>query len=300
MREMAGALTILVALAGCGGGGGSSGSSSGPSAIPTPPPPFSAIDGVTGQALTEATVSPSRPIPGQSVTVILSGYLAREQRWRGEPIALWPARNEEERETFRELVYGFESGPLVRWADLNLDASLEIVGEEWADQIPAIRAGVETAFAEVAAAGGPVISWVDGSSSGLETVGGAEFSVIIDRWNECIDDFFGGCGRRWRDGATLSHAELIFASPEEVSDRKIRTHLMGFLMGLNDTNQHRAAMNPRWRPRGDYFHDLEKTAIRMMYQHRQPGNAYPDRDPAFASAATGGSVETRALPRSGR
>ena len=50
----------------------------------------------------EASISPALPGRGERAVVTAPGYLVREQHYRGEPIRLWPAADEQR---IRQLVY---------------------------------------------------------------------------------------------------------------------------------------------------------------------------------------------------
>jgi len=91
-------------LSSCGSGGGGPTSPSRslapmPSATPLPPP--QAVDAVTGASI-EAVITPEQPGRNERATIRAAGYLVREQLYTGEPIRLWPARNEA---LVRQLVY---------------------------------------------------------------------------------------------------------------------------------------------------------------------------------------------------
>jgi hypothetical protein len=77
-------------------------------------------------------------------------------------------------------------------------------------------------------------------------------------------------------------------------------HMMGYAIGLSDWGQSNSVMYEGWRGRSATFHELERNAIHMMYQHRNAGNLIPDRDPNFTSSARGSRRELRqerAAPR---
>jgi len=70
-------------------------------------------------------------------------------------------------------------------------------------------------------------------------------------------------------------------------------HMMGYAIGLSDWAQVKSVMRPSWRGRSPTFHELERNAIHMMYQHRNAGNVLPDRDPGFAGSGRGSGLEVR-------
>jgi hypothetical protein len=233
-------------------------------------------------------VSPADPQLGQAVTVALDGYLTREQPWEGGAVALWPCRGEDEASDIADLVYGLDRRPLIKWAEMEIEATLEVIGDEWAGQVPWIRGEFDQSFAEIEAAGGPRFRWsTEASAPGLQVPGGPGMRIIVDRWNECLEEEYVACGQWWRNGSTITRAELSFDSPEMARDRRIRMRLLGHAIGLSGTYVKHAVMTWEYQYRGDQFHDLETTALRMMYTRRRPGNLLPDRDPAFASAEAG-------------
>jgi hypothetical protein len=61
-------------------------------------------------------------------------------------------------------------------------------------------------------------------------------------------------------------------------------HMMGYVIGLNDWSGSGSVMTTDWSGRWPTFHEVERNAIHMMYQHRNPGNAPPDRDPVFTAS----------------
>src|SRR5207245_778877 len=80
---------------------------------PAPPAPINVqtLDGGTGQPVS-AAVSPSRPMPGATVTAVAGGYLPRVQL-AAPQLYLWPG----DEAYLRALVYGEFSpgGLLARW-----------------------------------------------------------------------------------------------------------------------------------------------------------------------------------------
>src|SRR5688572_22117417 len=94
----AGALGLVVALAGCGG----SPSSPTPAPTPTPAPVLVPVirDGLSNQ-LVAAQVTPPAPASGQRMAVTATGYLPREQLFERAEIFLWPG----EADYIREVAY---------------------------------------------------------------------------------------------------------------------------------------------------------------------------------------------------
>jgi hypothetical protein len=288
-------LTLMVALTACGGGGGSSPSSPAavPAPAPTPPPAFSVVHGLSGQLLAPQSVTPEDPNPGQSVAVVLDGFLTREQPWNGAPVALWPSRNEVEAAHIADLVYGLGRRPLMKWTTMDVEAILEVIGDDWAEDVPEVRAAFERGFAEIAAAGGPRFSWAaSGGTPGLDVPGGPGLRIVVDRYTECLEgDEYVACGELGRDGSTITRAELVFDSPRTARDRLVTMRMLAQAIGLSGTDVHGAVTTWSYYNRGHQFHELETTALWMMYMHRNPGNLLPDRDPGFASSRADGGWE---------
>src|SRR5688572_24506639 len=96
-------LVMLSSLVSACGGGGPTAPSRPPTPLPSPSAllPPQAVDGVSGAALA-AVIAPAQPSRNELTTVRAPGYLLREQLYTGEPIRLWPAKNEA---LVRQLVY---------------------------------------------------------------------------------------------------------------------------------------------------------------------------------------------------
>lgn len=290
------AAVVVLTLVACGGGGGSptAGNTPLPTPTPTPPPVLSFIDGVTEAAITPASVSPPSAKAGDMVTASAVGYLTREQKWIGLPIALWPIAEGRGLEgAYRDLVYNGAQAerPLVKWGSMSLTAVVANVAPEWAGDVPRIKEVVGASLAEVAAAGGPATAWADASFG--------SFTIRVDPAHECLEGRYAACTQWWRDGSTITRAELIFGSVEYATDPRMASHMLGYAVGLQQWGQSGAAMNPDWSRRGSGYHEVERNALHMMYQHRNPGNLLPDRDPAFtpAAGARAREVQVEARPR---
>ena len=285
MQKLAAAVTILY-LAGCGGGGSPTGAPTPlPTPTPTPPPVLSFTDGTTDTPLTPALVSPPGAKVGDMVTASLAGYLTREQKWIGLPIALWPVPDGGEG-AHRDLIHGGEAErPLVRWSSMTLTAVVPDPASDWASEVPRIKDAIGALLAEIAAAGGPTTTWADASYGSI--------TVRVDPADECLEGRYAACTRWWRDGSTITRAELIFDRVDYALEPRLVDHMLGYAMGLADWAQSGAAMNPSWNQRGSSYHEVERNALHMMYQHRNPGNLLPDRDPAFAPASGARTKEVR-------
>ena len=282
MRKLSGILAVL-ALVACGGGGGGGSPTAGntplPTPTPTPPPVLAFVDGVTEAPVTPASVSPPTAKVGDMVTASLAGYMTREQKWIGLPIALWPVPEGRGLESaYRDLVYDGEAArPLLKWGTPRLTAVVANVGPEWAGEVPRIKEVIGASLAEVEAAGGPATTWADVFAGSL--------TVRVDPAHECLEGRYAACTLRWWDGYALTQAELVFARVDFATDPRIAPHMVGYAIGLWDWPQSGAVMHPDLNRRGSTYHEVERNAIHMMYQHRNAGNLLPDRDPAFTPAA---------------
>ena len=97
-------LPFLAALATSCGGGGSSVPTRPLTPVPTPTP-LSAptlVDGITGQPVEGALLNPPGPGRNERMMITAPSYLTREQLYTGEPVRLWPAKDED---YVRQLVY---------------------------------------------------------------------------------------------------------------------------------------------------------------------------------------------------
>jgi hypothetical protein len=249
------------------------------------------VDGVTDAPITPTAVSPTPAAVGAAVTASLEGYLTREQRWTGLPVALWPVPRDGGESALRDLVYDGEQQALTKWASMNLTAVLTGFGPDTAADESRARDAVNAVFVEVSGAGGPRIAFADAPSGNL--------TVRVDPAHECLEERYIACARWWHDGATITRAELIYASADWTQDAQITRRMLGFAIGLRNWDQPGAAMRSSWSGRGTSWHEVELAAIHMMYQHRNAGNTLPDRDPAIAAAsgARGRGLAREVSPR---
>jgi hypothetical protein len=246
-------------------------------------------DGITDEVVNPQSITPPGPRVGDSVTVTQDGYMTREQKWTGPWIALWPLPGRHQPQgAYQDLVYGGnEARPLLKWARMAYTVVVAPLVPEWAGREAEIKDRLSGVFTDVAAAGGPAFSWASaGVSSG-------NLTVRVDAADECIQGGYAACTRWWRDGSTITRAELIFAKPDYALNDNLSMHMMGYAIGLDDWDQAAAVMKPSWRGRSATFHELERNAIHMMYQHRNAGNLLPDRDPGFTSSGRGMGIEVR-------
>jgi len=103
-----------------------------------------------------------------------------------------------------------------------------------------------------------------------------------------------GRARLRYSGATIIGATLSFAGPTEITGgigsdwRNTFLHEMGHALGLSHSPNDRDVMTPGAGPgtKVAQFSERETSALHMMYQHRAPGNWFPDKDPQLASASS--------------
>lgn len=287
---MATLVVTVLSLSGCGGGGSPTAAPTPPPApTPTPPPILTFVDGVSDAPLTPQSITPANPRVGDLLTAALDGYMTREQKWTGQRIELWPLpERQDEQRAYQDLVYaGNTARPLLKWSGLQYAATFAPLVPEWAGREQEIKDRLSGVFADVAAAGGPVFSW---SSSGLSH---PSLTVRVDAADESLQPDYAACTTWWHDGSTITRAEVVFAEPDLALTDSLSMHMMGYAIGLSDWGEPRSVMNPSWNGRAPTFHELERRAVHMMYQHRAAGNLLPDRDPAFTTSASGSGSASR-------
>ena len=273
---------LLIAVAGPlllnGSCGGSSPSTPTPRPTVTPVPAAEApevIDGWTEQPVT-AEANPPTVGFGNGVVVRAPGYLAREQRYASEPIALWPA----ETAYVRQLVYDWEfsdgSFRMVRWGQpftLTLEGALANAGavrsraREVVDEI-ARRTGLQISIGP----GGEVVIKIDPSVADQDAAAVASLSFR---------------------GSTITGGTVSFVNQAEIvggagaSYHNTFLHEMGHIIGLAHSSSRGDVMTPA-EGRGttvDVYQRGEAIALHMMYFHRDPGNRAPDKDPQLVAAS---------------
>jgi hypothetical protein len=280
------ALAVALSLSGCGGGGSPTAPATSPTPAPTPPPALAFADGLSGSGVTPQSITPASPKVGDMVTAVLDGYLTREQKWTGPRIELWPVNRRGSQRAYEHLVYGGdETHPLYKWASMSYTAVVAALPAEWADKEAGIKAHFNGVFASVAGPGGPLFSWASSS------VSSGNLTVRIDPTDDCLQPDYAACTRWWHDGSTLTRVELLFSEPDHAVDQRLTMHMMGTAIGLDEWDENNAVMNPMWCRRPSGFHEFERNAIHMMYQHRNAGNVLPDRDPGSTSAGRTSGLE---------
>jgi hypothetical protein len=229
------------------------------------------------------------------VSIALDGYMLREQVWTGARIELWPlpARRDQE-QAYAALVYGGdEPRPLLKWEGMTYTALIAPLAPEWAGLEAQLKERLSGVFADVAGAGGPVFSWVPAG------VSYAALTIRVDPAHESLQPNYAASTLTWWNGNALTGAELVFADPDYALEDRLSMHMMGYAIGLDDWSQASAVMNPSWNQRSATFHELERNAIHMMYQHRIAGNVLPDRAPGFTGSASarGSAIHKERRPR---
>jgi len=263
----------------CGGSSSPSTPTPGPSATPTPAAEApEVIDGWRHEPL-DAEVNP--PIVGldQRVVVRAPGFLAREQRYEFEPIALWPA----EPSYVRELVYDweFEDGSfrMVRWErssfTLTLEGSLANDG--------AVRTRARQVLDEIA------------RRTGLEGSIGSGGEVVVDIDSSVADQQAVAIARLRTRGAIITGGTISFVNHQEIiggrgaSYHNTFLHEMGHIIGMAHSPDMSDVMTAA-AGRGttvDAYQRNEAIALHMMYRHREAGNFPPDRAPELGASSPG-------------
>lgn len=249
------AFLALFALIACGGGG------------PTPPTPTAAAptplhvsthDGWSG-APVSAAVSPAAPLPGAVVTAEAAGYLPRLQL-AAPQIFLWP----QDEEYVRALVYH-------RWSPGQLLS-------RWTRAFT-VRSGapLESGDAEFLAAAA-----VEATGLEVRVDAGGQVAVVVEPDNLAFE----------RNPAAVAVTELGFSGSETTSCRLVfrrfvrrnwLLHELGHCLGLGHTLELGDVMQTGGGV-AEAYSSRERVALRLMYAHRAPGNAPPDREAAAAAA----------------
>ena len=263
----------------CGGSSSPSTPTPQPSATPTPAAEApEVIDGWKHEPVA-AEVNPPIVGLGQAVVVRAPGFLAREQRYELEPIALWPA----EPAYVRELVYDweFEDGSfrMVRWEQSSFTLTLEgALGNDGG-----VRARARQVLAEIS------------RRTGLEGSIGPGGEVVIDVDSSVADQQAAAIARLRTRGTTITGGTISFVSRQEIiggpgsAYHNTFLHEMGHIIGLAHSPDMSDVMTPAGG-RGttvDAYQRNEAIALHMMYRHREPGNFPPDRAPELGASSPG-------------
>jgi hypothetical protein len=259
MRKPSSALVPLVlvslALAGCGGGGG--GGSSAPSAA------VSVVDGVTGAALADTTVTAR---PGDAASVERAGYLRRDTIVaRDGIVTLWPITVDE---TFvRTLVYSDAPvrNRLSRWPGPTVTVARDFP----ADIVELVR---------------PWVTLVPSDSPVL--------TIAVDPGNAGFAQFppdtigFALREASATDARILS-VEIFFKTEFDLHRPGALAHEIGHALGLQHSPRPQDLMFPTTARTTLVFSPDERVLLTMMYGHRRAGQVAPDNDQALGQAATG-------------
>jgi hypothetical protein len=274
------ALLLLVA---CGGGGPSVAPIS-PSAVATPTPAPVAVavapevrNGETGAPVTSAVATPVQVLPGAAVGVSAPGFLRRQQFFvGGAPIFLWP----QEEPYVRAIVYagGQAGGPygLIRWS-----GGFRV--KPW----PGTEEKMAVVLAEASRVSGLPITM---------TTGPAEVEFILDPAEPALADLTAlAVTFRTYSGLTITRSRVVFRSLGEFLGNKLRNggrtntplHETGHVLGLDHSISYHDVMSTEndVNPGLGYGPD-EELALRMMYNYRAAGNAFPDRAPSVPTATS--------------
>lgn len=266
----------LILNGGCGGSSSPSNPTPQPTATPVPPAESPAvIDGWSEQPVT-AEASPPMVGLGQGVVVRAPGYLAREQRYDFEPIALWPA----EPAYVRELVYDWEFTDgqlrLIRWDQpftLTLEGTLSNDGE--------VRTRARQVLDEIR------------RRTGLQVDIGPGGEVVIDIDPSVADEQAVAIARLRFRASTITGGTISFVDRQEIVGGRGAAygntflHEMGHIIGLAHSPRPSDVMTPAGG-RGttvDAYQRDEAIALHMMYFHRAAGNQPPDKDPQLVAAS---------------
>ena len=248
------AVALAASLAAACGGGGS------PTAPPTPAPvQVQALDGWTGQPVA-AAVSPSSPMPGTTVTALAGGYLPRVQT-AAPQLFLWPA----EEAYVRALVYTEFSpgGLLARWTRAFTVRSLP--GHEQDTATALAVAGAATGLALTSSATGEVEFVID-----PEALDAVSSLALAATWRQFSGSTIRGCRIAVRRDGWVTLGILL--------------HELGHCLGLGHSTNDGDLMFRAERRATQSFTERELVQLRMMYAHRQPGNAAPDSQPGTRAA----------------
>jgi hypothetical protein len=264
------------AIVGCGGGG-TTATPTGAAALPTPvPSPVAVVpdvrDGDTGAPVADAVSTPPLVMPGAPLAVTAPGYLRRQQFLSAAaPIFLWP----QDESYVRRIVYAGGDYGLIRWT-----GGFRV--KPW----PGTEDKMAIVLAEVSRVTGLPITITDGP---------AEVELVFDPAEpELVNDALAITFRTF-SGLTIVRSRIVFRSIAEfiglsrLNGGRPNTalHEMGHVLGLDHSNDYRDVMsqeddrNPTFT-----FGRKEELALRMMYSHRAPGNAAPDRAPGVPTSTT--------------
>jgi hypothetical protein len=263
------AVAIALICAGCGGGGPQA---STPVAGATPVLPPEIKDGGS-DLVVSADVEPPRPGLGTTVTVKAAGYLVREQLFRGLAIGLWPDLGQD---FIRALSYsvqfqpGVASDRLVRWTTgFSVTASAALLADG------AVHAALDAAVAEAGK--------VSGLSVSVSTSG--PITMFVDPSDSFWTAHPGTAGYTQinAQGSQIVSGRVVIRNLVQARRPELLSHELGHVLGLSHVRDPAALMFPGMLSR-ETFSSGEVICLRMMYVWREPGNRFPDIDPALAGS----------------
>lgn len=242
-----------------------------PTPLPTPTPlaPLSAIDGITG------AVVPAAITPGGVTTASAPGYLLRETVQRGGVLTLWPtaptAGYYMPEEYIHQMVYGWSPAPwtdrLLRWGEplvLGLGPGLA--------DVPGAAGQVDRVVMELAK-----MPWVSARRTDILAEAMVVYDISADAGTATTVAYAQIHSRGW----TTIRAEAMFQDVITFFRFSTALHETGHVLGLmhspRSTDLMQSARLP-WAQRAQTFSGHETALLAMMYAHRRPGNAWPDRD----------------------
>ena len=215
-----------------------------PTPSQTPSPPAVAVfDGITG-----FPVAYTSEAEGGRLRVTANGYLTRDSRGYGQ-IFLWPAPDPA---YIHELVYGeyAPAGRMTRWT-LPYFSSCGLDGPEITDALALMTEATGLPHRPEMPCN---VEWVLDPA----VVPAGARAVTLRTW-------FGYGIFDVR--VAFRHSDAIVTSAR---------HEAGHVLGLNHSPRDTDLMRPN--PTVTSFSADERVQLTMMYRHRQPGNAWPDRE----------------------
>ena len=206
-------------------------------------------------------------VAGAPVAVSAPGFLRRQQFFTaGTPIVLWP----QEEPYVAAIVYGGGEFGLIRW-------SSGFLVKPWP--------GTEEKIAVVVAEA----SRVSGLPITMTTTGPAEVEIVYDPAEPALADLTAlAVTFRSYSGFNITRSRIVFRNLGEFLGNSRQNggrtntalHEMGHVLGLSHSiSYHDVMSNENDRNPGLTYGAGEELALRMMYNYRAAGSAFPDRAP---------------------